>query len=175
MHITEVDLNYSQYYPLSERYISLYPPKGADGPEQDESEDIEAQEKPPMWAEIERRMEEGTLMQLRNRASTAPVSKTSRSLKPPNVKAALKTTAQQDVSASKSARPQESQQRAVQQRAPAVEEAVVGNRRMRRKALREEGSRGKTFKSFNTRTAYAPKPAVVDHDDGGSDGGFFEE
>lgn len=175
MHITEVDLNYSQYYPLSERYISLYPPKGTDEPEQDEPEDIETQEKPPMWAEIERRMVDGTLMQLRNRHSTLAVPKASRPAKPTKAATVLKTSAQSVVSAPKTSRPQETPQRALHQRAQAADETVVGNRRMRRKALREEGSRGKTFKSFNTRTTYAPQPAVVDHDDGGSDGGFFEE
>ncbi|KAA8567568.1 hypothetical protein EYC84_008043 [Monilinia fructicola] len=45
MHILEVDLNYTQYHPLSETYISLYPPKGSE-------EDGEAKinkTKPPMW------------------------------------------------------------------------------------------------------------------------------
>jgi len=59
-----VDLNYTQFYPLGEPYISLYPQKNAT--EEDESE-AEKKPKPPMWAEVEKCMEEGTLDKLRNR------------------------------------------------------------------------------------------------------------
>ncbi|RDW83413.1 hypothetical protein BP5796_04904 [Coleophoma crateriformis] len=67
MHTAEVDLNYTQYSPLSEPYISLYPPKTADA-----EEDGSAKPKPTIWFEVEKCMEEGTLQRLRNRVSSAP-------------------------------------------------------------------------------------------------------
>lgn len=64
IHIAEVDLNYTQFCPLAEVYVSLYPNKTApgEGP------------KPPMWAEVERCMEDGTLKRLRNRLPTRSTS-----------------------------------------------------------------------------------------------------
>lgn len=62
MHIREVDSNYAKYHPLGEIYISLYP-KGAE----DDETTGEQRAKPPMWKEVEKCMEEGTLDRLRNR------------------------------------------------------------------------------------------------------------
>jgi len=74
MHISEVDLNYTQYYPLSEPYVSLYPQKDSKTGEPDTSE-LTAKPKPSMWVEVERCMEHGTLNALRNRvARIAPTS-----------------------------------------------------------------------------------------------------
>ena len=67
MHVAEVDLNYTQYYPLNERYISLYPQKDSAIVNGGQDEDVDtAAKKPPMWAEVEKRMTDGTLNQLRN-------------------------------------------------------------------------------------------------------------
>jgi hypothetical protein len=89
MHIAEVDLSYTQYYPLYQRYVSLYPQRDADGSEsghQDEHVE-DSTKKPPMWAEVEKRMVEGTLNQLRNGSSTTiPSQGKSRSSKLPAVK-----------------------------------------------------------------------------------------
>lgn len=64
IHSGEVDLNYALYYPLGEVYVSLYPNKTAP------SEDP----KPPMWVEVEKCMEDGTLSKLRNRESAYRIS-----------------------------------------------------------------------------------------------------
>lgn len=89
MHVAEVDLNYTQYYPLYQRYIGLYPQKDVGGREngnQDEHMDDTAK-KPPMWAEVEKRMVDGTLDQLRNGLSAPVVSQgKSRSSKPTPMK-----------------------------------------------------------------------------------------
>jgi hypothetical protein len=72
MHVAEVDLNYAQYYPLNQRYISLYPPKVGEDTEAGSHEGgqiDDTNQKPPMWAEVERRMANGTLNQLRNSSS----------------------------------------------------------------------------------------------------------
>jgi len=93
MHIAEVDLNYAQYYPLMEAYISLYPQK-----EEEDGDDVKVagtRPKPPMWVEVEKCMEGGTLDQLRNRASNAPISRPRRleirPAKPKPQASALKT------------------------------------------------------------------------------------
>jgi hypothetical protein len=76
MHILEVDLNYTQYHPLGETYISLYPPK--ESAEEAKEESNEQRPKPPMWAEVEKCMEEGTLHQLRNRKPVVTATKPAR-------------------------------------------------------------------------------------------------
>ena len=73
IHLAEVDLNYTKYFPLSEVYISLYPPAYEAVDEEQTSEAAETKPRPPMWAEIEKCTEEGTLDQLRNRAQNSPV------------------------------------------------------------------------------------------------------
>lgn len=73
MHIAEVDLNYTQYYPLSEPYISLYPQKNSSADEQDPPNEPTPKPKPTMWTEVEKCMEEGTLDRLRNRVTNGPI------------------------------------------------------------------------------------------------------
>jgi len=80
MHIAEVDLNYSQYFPLSEPYISLYPQKGSAA---EESEDSSKTSKPPLWEEVESCMEKGTLDKLRNRLANIPIVPTKPLVKRP--------------------------------------------------------------------------------------------
>lgn len=76
MHVAEVDLNYTQYYPLLQSYVSLYPQKDIGRSEtgnQDEHID-DMTKKPPMWAEVEKRMVDGTLNQLRNGSGATVIS-----------------------------------------------------------------------------------------------------
>ncbi|KAE8451230.1 hypothetical protein EG329_004394 [Mollisiaceae sp. DMI_Dod_QoI] len=79
MHVAEVDLNYTQYFPLSEPYISLYPPKGAAAAKDEVAEIEDTNPKPKIWVEVEKCMENGTLEKLRNRAPNTPAN-TSRRL-----------------------------------------------------------------------------------------------
>ncbi|KAI9888386.1 MAG: 18S rRNA maturation protein [Vezdaea aestivalis] len=65
IHQAEVDLNYALYCPLAQKYIALYAGKDEVKDSKGEAEDGE-RNKPPLWEEVERRMEEGTLMQLRD-------------------------------------------------------------------------------------------------------------
>ncbi|RFU25861.1 hypothetical protein B7463_g10475, partial [Scytalidium lignicola] len=67
MHIAEVDLNYTQYFPLAETYIGIYPQRGTGGGKKDEPPTTDTNLKPPMWKEVEKCMENGTLDKLRNR------------------------------------------------------------------------------------------------------------
>ena len=77
MHIAEVDLNYTQYCPLSEVYVSLYPQKSAEQIAEGSNEEG-SRPKPPLWAEVEKATEEGMLDQLRNRVSNVAVAPTTR-------------------------------------------------------------------------------------------------
>ncbi|KUJ21038.1 uncharacterized protein LY89DRAFT_778665 [Mollisia scopiformis] len=77
MYVAEVDLNYTQYCPLSLPYVSLYPPKGT--VTKDEDEQVEdTRPKPEMWAEVEKCMELGTLDRLRNRPPNTPANTSKR-------------------------------------------------------------------------------------------------
>ena len=73
VHAAQVDVNYTIYYPLTEKYVSLFPleKRASDknvsqSPETGKDVSIEGKMvRPPMWAIVERCMEEGTLDQLR--------------------------------------------------------------------------------------------------------------
>lgn len=74
VHEAEVDLSYTLYYPLDRKYVALYAAdkKGGDGvdepveEEKEEGESAQQRVKPPLWKEVERRMEMGGLEELRN-------------------------------------------------------------------------------------------------------------
>ncbi|KAJ5959843.1 rRNA-processing protein EFG1 [Penicillium vulpinum] len=69
IHTCQVNINYAIYYPLTEKYISIYPNGKADvaKPESelqtDESKSNDS--KPPLWSVVEKCMEENTLSLLR--------------------------------------------------------------------------------------------------------------
>ncbi|KAJ5174939.1 rRNA-processing protein efg1 [Penicillium canariense] len=75
MHAARVNLNYTLYYPLTEKYISLYPKsQGKPSDEALEKSESESESKthkkaeeskPAMWSVIEKCMEENTLDDLR--------------------------------------------------------------------------------------------------------------
>ncbi|TGO07057.1 hypothetical protein BTUL_0338g00010 [Botrytis tulipae] len=162
MHILEVDLNYTQYHPLSETYISLYPPKGSG----EDTEDKATKEKPPMWKEVEKCMEEGTLDRLRNRkpdvtvSTTKPVRLPERKLAKPKLTPKAKPVVQ----------------------APTIDTTGM-NRRQRRAQRGVKDSRAtKIAKNkstgFSKNQAFgAVEGARADEAQNGnvSDGGFFEE
>ncbi|KAJ5944686.1 hypothetical protein N7516_004854 [Penicillium verrucosum] len=69
IHTCQVNLNYTIYYPLTEKYISIYPSGKPDAT--DPKSELQTQEtksndaKPPMWSVVEKCMEEKTLDLLR--------------------------------------------------------------------------------------------------------------
>jgi hypothetical protein len=182
LHVAEVDLNYSQYYPLAEPYVSLYPRK--EQPEADEEDggddkpdgtgrlqDDSEKPKPPMWAEVEKRMEEGTLDELRNRNPTIP-SKTSRPRE--------KRPAQIQPASKLSTKPAP-----IVKVTPAIDMAGL-NRRERRRLMRGEEAvprtRTKTKSvsaGFEKNQAFGAEQAKSQQyrkqqDEDSDDGGFFE-
>jgi hypothetical protein len=147
IHATEVDLNYAQYYPLSYVYVSLYPNNSPPGVERP---------KPPMWAEVERCMEDGSLDRLRNRAPSSRVSI------PRKVQSKLAKSKTQDLPV----------------------ETVGLNRRERRKLLvaKETAESKNKSVAFARNQSLAASEGTkrnmaLDIEDGDdeSDGGFFEE
>lgn len=148
MHISEVDLNYAQYYPLSERYVSLFP---RDGSAVDESAE---RKKPPMWAEIERRMEDGTLNKLRHRTSTSPTTPKASSSSKKKIQAVPKPKVK-----------------------PAEPIIFEGNRRERRRqeGKSKEKPQEKVKKSAKTYEVHDVEAPPRDVDEGSDGGGFFEE
>jgi hypothetical protein len=152
MHNAEVDLNYTQFCPLSERYVSLYT-QSKDREEEDDTTDTKPTTKPPMWHEVEKCMEEGTLARLRNRDSTQP--RTSKTLE---------------------LRPAKSKPKAI----PPPPDTSGLNRRERRSQHRVQDQVRKKNKSAGFEknqvfgaTQSVPKRTTDDADD--SDGGFFED
>jgi hypothetical protein len=154
MHVAEVDLNYTQYYPLSQRYISLYPQKDITRSEkgsQDEHID-DTIKKPPMWVEVEKRMVDGTLNQLRNSSSATVVSQgKSRSSKPIPVKSKARST-QAKVNGTSTKHSQS---------------LTKSNKELAKNPMSQFSNRGE-------RRA-AMKAIEASGEDGESDGGFFEE
>ena len=71
IHEAEIDINYTRYAPLEEKYISLFPgtsSKKGKKMEKDIEQGILANasgQKPPLWFEIERSMKDGTLEEMR--------------------------------------------------------------------------------------------------------------
>lgn len=73
LHAAQVDVNYTIYYPLTEKYVGLFPlekrasdKSGSQSTETEEAVSIEGERRrPPMWAVVERCMEQRTLDQLR--------------------------------------------------------------------------------------------------------------
>lgn len=81
VHVAQINVNYTVYYPLLEKYISLYPQdkkKKTSSEDQDNSDSDEPaqksgerktgskEEKPPLWAIVEKCTANGTLDKLRN-------------------------------------------------------------------------------------------------------------
>jgi hypothetical protein len=153
MHVAEVDLNYTQYYPLSEPYVSLYPQKRSSADEQDSLKEAKSNPKPPMWSEVEKCMEDGTLTRLRNRISVGPAQ----ALKPSERKPAK-------------AKPQ-----------PAPVNMSGMNRRERRSQRGAKDSRTKNKSmAFTKNEAFGASQNAVGTENAGqadddSDGAFFEE
>ena len=151
-HVVEVDLNYTQYCPLSEVYISLYPPKSQTADNEESSKVADVKAKPPMWAEVEKCMEEGTLDRLRNRTVSAPVKKQKQlERRPPKPKP---------------------------EAAPV--ETFGRNRRERRnpRGMKDSGRTKNKSMGFEKNQAFGASQAVQSNraeDDENSDGGFFEE
>jgi hypothetical protein len=151
MHVAEVDLNYTQYCPLSEIYVSLYPREKSAIEDGEEIEKFNA--KPPMWAEVERCMADGTLNRLRNRVPHAIVT-ASRPLDKRPAKPKIQ---------------------------PALADAAGRNRRERRslRGSKEVRTKNKSMGFAKNQAFGAPQSVQRDEvnaeQDDDSDGGFFEE
>lgn len=75
IHAARVNLSYTIYYPLTEKYLSLYPKSkgkseeaGADSASESDSkkqQNNDSDDKPPLWPVVEKCMEEGSLDLLR--------------------------------------------------------------------------------------------------------------
>lgn len=81
VHDAEVDYNYTLYYPLDRKYVSLWPPHkpAADGSGEVRcSTTSSREEKDQMWKMVESCLENGTLAQLRSGALTREASKGNR-------------------------------------------------------------------------------------------------
>lgn len=99
LHVAQVDEAYALNYPHAEPYISLYPKtKNEDdddgAPEAEAKTSGGAQRRPPMWATVEKAMEEGpeALKALRERRSADESTGSAQSKGAPNKSRAKKPT-----------------------------------------------------------------------------------
>lgn len=179
MHIYEVDVNYAHYYPLNERYISLYPQRGKET-EEDEEKAKQPSKKPELWAEIEKRMEEGTLKELRYGVREGHVPKLA--TKTPKQKATEAAKGANAIAtkprlASESREKKQQETRAEVPRrveAPPQQLDYTLNRRERRKAGLKSGAI-KPAKAAVEPAAAVAADTVMEDAGNISDGGFFEE
>lgn len=94
LHIAEVDAHYAKYFPFLERYVSLYPIAKKSKDSEMDDEEKEAHEKslaklalhaprPPLWATVEKAMEEGqeALQRLRDRRTDVEIQPQKKSFK----------------------------------------------------------------------------------------------
>lgn len=147
----EVDINYTKYYPLAEKYVSLYPRTAKDDAET--AKDCEPTggdmtvvvggEKPPLWSVVENAMEMGTLDDLRDGSGCYAASrdnvKQPKSRKPSgSEKSAMKDHLREDKAANVKTVYEETEEASEKEKMPRLD--LLGK-----------------------------------EDDGSSDGGFFEE
>lgn len=186
MHIYEVDVNYAHYYPLNERYISLYPQRGKE--EEDEktrAKALDPSRKPELWAEIERRMEEGTLKELRYGVREGHVPKAApKTMKMKSISGANAIATKPRLASETQAFKQQEKKvdapasRREREPAAAPQLDYTLNRRERRKLGLKTGAI-KPAKAPLAKSNKSNAPVVTDTimEDAGniSDGGFFEE
>jgi hypothetical protein len=94
VHTAQIDLNYTQYYPLAQIYSALYPTKkGKDGKDHGDEEETRAgvRGNPEMWEEVEQATKDGErkLEELRHRIDWDRIRTTTLTARP---KAASATT-----------------------------------------------------------------------------------
>lgn len=175
IHAARVNLNYTIYYPLTEKYISLYPKtkgqttddaaadSGAENVTQDKKDDTK-EEKPALWSVVEKCMEEDTLGLLREGklnigADGKPIAAPAKKSVPATENKSKKKDVKKDVKKDSKKVAQKEEE----------SEPKFASRRERRAEKRDQyGQRQHQRGQGNTHHAAAP----ADGDD--SDGGFFE-
>jgi hypothetical protein len=149
-----VDLNYTQYCPLNEIYVGLYSTNDPDTGANEDTDGGIVRRKPPMWAEVERRMEDGGLDLLRNGTTKAQ----------PKTSVAHPST-------------QRIKSKSVVAKAPASSNTLSTN------TIRKENTQGQLRSNRRERrkNIISTKPEIIApviekaDDENISDGGFFEE
>jgi hypothetical protein len=162
IHAARVNLNYTIYYPLTEKYIALYPKSktsdkdGADSGSESEAEQKtrDDEEKPPIWSVVEKCMEEGTLGQLRD--GKLNIGADGKQTAPPSAKAGADTVSKKGKKESKELKDSKSQK-------PRSTDDKSKYDNFTRKDRRREQAKEQ---------AKMPAPVQTDGDE--SDGGFFE-
>ncbi|CAG7948873.1 unnamed protein product [Penicillium nalgiovense] len=162
IHNCRVNLNYTIYYPLTEKYIALYP-NGKHDTTDPESE-LQKQEtkpndaKPPLWSVVEKCMEEKTLDLLRE--GKLHINANGEKIQSSSSGATTATNSHKEQSEKKE---QKKETKAVTQKDKHVSKDDKKSSKKEKTARNEQG-----FKQHE-----APQqPNAEDEDD--SDGGFFE-
>jgi len=161
IHTCRVNLNYTIYYPLTEKYLSIYPksngkPEAAESGSEAESSKMETKTndaKPPLWAVVAKCMEEKTLDLLRE-------GKLNINFKGEKIQTSSSTTATGDASKEKSKKKEhQKDSKGASQKDKSVKHDKTSNKK--EKSARDTSKRD------------APQQVNVEDEDE-SDGGFFE-
>lgn len=175
LHIADVDLHYTQYSPLNEVYVGIYH-KDASAEEHND-----ASKRPEMWYEVEKRMEQGGLDELRNGIRMTLVSRPKPQPKISGANGEAQTKVRvmgQQSAGNKNASSAKGKNPRVDESKPqrmskymTDEEFFKLNRREKRKELKRSGTLATT--------SSAPSQSNIGGgevmDTGVDDGGFFEE
>lgn len=182
IHAARVNVNYTIYYPLTEKYIALYPKsKSSEKDGAESGSEAEPEEKtlgdgakPPMWAIVEKCMEEDTLGQLRE--GKLNIGADGKQTAPPSAKVVAATDPKKSKKESKepkesknpkeSKKPKDTKDVKKEQPAPIEDKSKYENmnRRDRRREQAKEQARAEAKKA-------AARAQAGEED---SDGGFFE-
>ncbi|CAI7587472.1 unnamed protein product [Penicillium glandicola] len=160
IHTCRVNLNYTIYYPLTEKYISIYPngkPDAAEPESELQKQEIKSTDaKPPMWSVVEKCMEEKTLDLLREgklhiNANGEKIQASSSS-----------TTTATDTTKEKSKKKEQKETKATTQKDKHVSKDDKNSKKEKPARSERASKKHETSQQVN----------VEDQDD--SDGGFFE-
>ncbi|KGO76543.1 rRNA-processing protein EFG1 [Penicillium italicum] len=158
IHICRVNINYAIYYPLTEKYISIYPngkPDAADpGSELQKQETKSNDAKPPLWSVVEKCMEEKTLDLLRE--GKLHINANGEKIQTSSSGTTTVTDAHKEKSKTK------------ETKAPTQKEKHV-SKDEKKSSKKEKPARSERASKKNE----APQPATTEDQDD-SDGGFFE-
>lgn len=168
IHEAQINLNYTIYYPLTEKYLSLYPKSqekaSAEAGAEAESDTEKKQEKqpnlgarPPLWAVVEKCTAENTLDLLREG------------------KLNIGHDGQPNATARKPTKPAKETAKESKKSKKESEEAQFGNRRERRAAKELPGRTDKQNRKAYGRERERLQDVAVERAGDDSDGGFFEE
>jgi len=168
LHIAQVDIDYTKYFPFMEPYVSLYAQVrgNKEGDDKDGTDDKGAAARylhaprPPLWYEVEKIREEGVtaLERLQNRAPEKLVKKVDAKVEKPK-----KPSKEKDKKNGDDGKEKKKKERAEDEK----DKQEWDERKKEKEKKKDKPNSGKSKKDES--------PARSESEESDSDGGFFEE